>query len=82
MQTAQAISTRFNPDTLARLQEIAEHRNCSRSELIKEAVLEYLEHQIWFKSKVEQGLDDLDAGRITSHADMKEKIRELGYHVR
>jgi len=78
---SQSISMRFNPDTITRLDEIAQNRQCSRSELIKEAVEGYLDAQIWFENKVKQGLEDIRAGRVVCHEEVKNKVRGLGYHV-
>ena len=77
----QAISTRFAADTLARVDELAQSRNCTRSEIIKEAVDDYLEEQIWFAQKVEQGLTEMRKGRVVSHVKVKEEIAKLGYSV-
>lgn len=77
-QTAQAISTRFDTDTLARLDELAQSRQCSRSELIKEAVSGYLNSMIWLEDAVKQGLNDIEAGRIVSNEEVKESVKKLG----
>ncbi|MDR2892926.1 MAG: ribbon-helix-helix protein, CopG family [Deltaproteobacteria bacterium] len=74
----QTISTRFDPDMLSRLDEIAERQHRSRSELIKEAVGGYLDSMLWFEHEVQKGLDDLEAGRIISHEDLKAELRKLG----
>jgi Predicted transcriptional regulator len=76
------ISTRFDPDTLARLNEIAAKQNRSRSEIIKEAVGGYLDSMAWFEREVQKGLDDIKAGRVVSHEEVVESIRRLGLNVR
>lgn len=78
---AQAVSTRFTPDTLARIDEVAQNRQCSRSEIIKEAVDGYLDAMAWLEGAVRQGMDDLKGGRRISHADVKAKYRALGVNV-
>ncbi|MDR2744071.1 MAG: ribbon-helix-helix protein, CopG family [Desulfovibrio sp.] len=70
-QLAQVVSIRFASDMLARLDEAAAHRACSRSEIIKEAVAGHLDNLFWFDKAVRQGLEDLRANRVASHAQSK-----------
>ena len=78
---SQTLNSYFDDETLARLNEIAKKQDRPQSEIIKEAVNGYLNHMAWFESEVQKGLDDLDAGRVVSHEEVKESIRKLGYHV-
>ncbi len=78
---AQTISTRFAADTLARLDEVSQIQNRSRSDIIKEAVDGYLNAMVWFEGQVKQGIDDLKNGRRISHEDLKAKYRGLGVDV-
>lgn len=80
-QPQAAVSTRFTPDTLARLNEIAQSRQCSRSEIIKEAVDGYLNSLAWLERAVQKGRDDIKAGRVVSHEEVKNKFRKLGLDV-
>jgi predicted transcriptional regulator len=77
----QTISTRFGPDTLARLDEVATLQKRSRSDIIKEAVDGYLEAVTWLEAEVKKGIEDLKNGRSVSHKDVKEKFKKLGVHV-
>ncbi len=79
--SAQSISTRFAADTLARLNAVSRMQNCSRSDIIKEAVDGYLDAMVWFEGQVRQGLDDLENGRRISHENLKAKYRTLGVGV-
>ena len=79
MQTT--ISTRFDADTLTRLEEIAVAVGRSRSTLIKEAVSRHLDYLSWYGREVQKGLDDAPAGRVKSHAQVKDRVRGLGLHV-
>jgi predicted transcriptional regulator len=49
---------------LARLDEVAVCRECSRSEIIKDAVSGYLDNFFWFEKAVNQGIDDLKAEHV------------------
>ena len=79
MQTT--ISTRFDADTLTRLDEAAAAVDRSRSALIKEAVNRYLDYLAWYGEEVRKGLDDAAAGRVKSHAQVKDRVRGLGFRV-
>ncbi len=78
---AQSVSTRFAPDTLARLDAVSRTRNSSRSDIIKEAVDGYLDAMVWLEGQVRLGLDDLENGRRISHENLKAKYRTLGVDV-
>ena len=75
------ISTRFDEDTLTRLDEVSAVMKRPRSALIKEAVTRYLDHLVWYEGEVQKGLDDLAAGRVKSYAEVKDRVRKLGFHV-
>jgi len=75
------ISTRFDEDTLIRLDEISAATERPRSALIKEAVTRYLDYLAWYGGEVQKGLDDVAAGRMKRHAEVKERVRGLGFHV-
>lgn len=76
-----SVSTRFDAETLARLDEIAQGRGKTRTDIIKEAVTNFLDYDFWFQEKVAQGLKDLDEGDIVSHDEVKNSIRAMGFHV-
>lgn len=77
----QTVSTRFDVDTLARLNELAQMQNRPRSDIIKEAVGGYLDSMAWFRKEVQKGIDDVEAGRVVSHEAVKERFRKLGVDV-
>lgn len=79
--TAQSVSTRLSTDTIARLEEVANYRQCTRSDIVKEAVEGYLNSMKWLQEAVQQGLDDLKNGRTVSHEEVKESIKRLGFNV-
>ncbi len=77
----QSVSTRFDDDTLLRLDEVANVMKQPRSALIKEAVQRYLDYLSWYQGEIEKGLEDFQADRVSSHEQVKNRIRGLGYHV-
>ena len=73
-----SVSTRFDADTLVRLDAISQKQQRSRSDIIKEAVGGYLDSLVWFEAEVKKGLDDLDQGQVIGHDDLKDELRKLG----
>lgn len=43
----------------------------SRGWLINDAVDRYLSYEEWFMKAVEEGVEDVDAGRVVSHDEVK-----------
>jgi predicted transcriptional regulator len=63
------------------LDELAAAVGRPRSALIKEAVSRHLDYLAWYGGEVQKGLDDASAGRVKSHAQVKDRVRGLGFHV-
>ena len=76
--TSQSVSTRFDADTLARLDAISQKQQRSRSDIIKEAVGGYLDSIFWLETEVKKGIDDLEQGRVIDHNDLKAELQKLG----
>ena len=72
------ISTRFDEETLARLDEAVAALGQTRSGLIKDAVAHYLEYLTWYSAEVQKGIDVADAGLTRSHAEVKTILQEAG----
>lgn len=81
MLPLQSISTQVSADVRARLEQIAHDKNCSSSDIIKELVEDYVSYRTHLEAKVNQGLEDLKAGRTVSHEEVKEMVRGMGFHV-
>lgn len=77
----QAISTRFDTDTLLRLDELANSSNLSRSDIIKDAVTSYLNRLAWYAEEVQIGRQDVLEGRVVSDEEVKARMAGLGIHV-
>lgn len=80
MQTT-SISTRFDIETLARLDEVAKGLGKTRTSIIKEAVDNYLDYDFWFREQVAKGLKEVREGKVVSHEQVKAKIRDMGFNV-
>lgn len=42
--------------------------------LPEDASLEDIQYHIYVRQKVEQGLDDVDAGRVLSHSEVQQRL--------
>ena len=42
--------------------------------LPEDASLEDIQYHIYVRKKIEQGLEDVDAGRVVSHADVQKRL--------
>ena len=76
MQTL--VSTRFDPETLERLDEAVSNLGRTRSGFIKEAVQHYLEYLTWYTAEVQQGLDAIKAGKAFSHEELGRMLKDKG----
>jgi len=64
-------SVRMAEEKLARLDKLARLTKRSRGWLINDAVDRYLSYEEWFMKAVEEGIEDVDAGRVVSHDEVK-----------
>jgi predicted transcriptional regulator len=68
-------------DIISRLNEAALLQSRPSSEIIQDALEDYLNAESWLGAEIQRGLDDLEAGRTISHDAVKEKYRKLGIDV-
>jgi predicted transcriptional regulator len=66
---------------LSRLEEIAQTKECSSSDVIREVVEDYLRATDWIEQKVTTSLEASKAGQSKSHEDVKTMVRGMGFHV-
>lgn len=76
-----ATTVRFDPETRAQLDKMAEQIDRPRAWIIKEAVAQYLERETWYLAEVQKGIDDAEAGRTISHEEMGARLRAKGFNV-
>lgn len=72
------VSTRFDAETMARLDEAVEALGRTRSGIIQEAVTHYLEYLTWYSAEVKKGIDAADAGLVKSHAQVGKILKDEG----
>lgn len=76
-----AISTRFDTDTITRLNKLATYQERSRSDIVKDAVTSYLNHIMWYGAEIQKARNEIADGHLVDANHVKAKILELGLHV-
>lgn len=79
MQTA--ISSTIDADALIRLDALAAYTECSRADIMREAINRYLDYVARYTVAVQRGREDVAAGRIVSHEHVIARLQGLGLHV-
>ena len=76
MSSPRTISFRIPADKVAELDAIAKAMDRDRSYLLNEAVASYLSEQQRFIAMVNEGLEDVRAGRTISHEEVERMVDE------
>ena len=76
MSSPRTISFRIDAEKVAKLDSIAKAMDRDRSYLLNEAVESYLNEQQRFIAMVEEGLEDVRAGRTISHEEVERMVSE------
>jgi predicted transcriptional regulator len=78
--TSATLTLRLPPKLKARLGELAERTRRTKSFLAGEAIAGYVERELEIVAGIEQGIEDVKAGRVVSHdeamADINARIRK------
>jgi predicted transcriptional regulator len=67
----------FAPELQAKLDRAAAESHRAADEYVQQLVEHYLDHDTWFRSKVNHSLDQLDRGEFLSHEDVGRRIAKL-----
>ncbi len=59
----------------AQLENLATQTRRSKSFLAGEAIANYVERELKIVQAIRRGLDDFEAGRVTSHEDAMKRLR-------
>ncbi len=70
MTKTNTITARIDPELDAALARIADSQGRSKSAVITEALQSYASYDAWVRAQVQEGLDDLAAGRVHSHEEV------------
>jgi predicted transcriptional regulator len=72
------ISVRVDPETEARLAQLAEATDRPKSWHLEQALKSYLESQAWQVENIHRGLADIEAGRLHPHTAAVSKLNKWG----
>ena len=78
MSDTTLISVRVSKETADRLAALAEATERSKSYLAAQAIEEYLEAQGWQIKAIEEGMKDVEEGRVVGHDRVKEWLQSWG----
>lgn len=78
MSQSVSLSFRVSPEKAAELQSLAETTDRSKSWLLEQALERYLEEQAWQLAKIDEGLADLEAGRVIEHERVVAWLKSWG----
>ena len=68
------LSVRLSPELKARLGQLAERTQRTKSFLAGEAIGNYVARELEIIAGIERGLDDMKAGRVVPHEDVMADI--------
>lgn len=71
--STETLSIRISPELKDRLDLLAQQTRRSKSYLAAEAIEAYVAIESWQLEKIHKGLEDLEAGRVVSHEEVKRK---------
>ncbi len=60
-----------------KLSHLASRQGRDTSDLVVEAVVRLVDHDLWFTSEVEKGLAQIDSGQTLSHDEVGTRLRHL-----
>ncbi len=76
MSESETITVRLASATKDRLGQLAAQTNRTKSYLAAEAIATYVDREMEIVSGIERGLADMKTGRVVSHADAMEQLRQ------
>ena len=74
---SKTVAARVDDDLAAELDQLAQQTGRTRSVLIEQALRSYVTSERDFLAKVDVGLADLEAGRLTNHETVAAAIRRM-----
>lgn len=71
------MTIRLSSSVKDKLTELAQHTRRSKSFLASEAIADYVERELTIVGKIQRGLEDMKAGRVTMHEEVMAEIDEV-----
>jgi predicted transcriptional regulator len=65
------------PEIEARLAKIAFEAGKAPSQVVRELIADYLDHDEWFEREVQKGLASLDSGKFVSNEEVGRRIERI-----
>src|SRR5208282_6822136 len=65
------------PDVEAKLNRIASQAGKGPDQIVRELVVNYLDHDEWFRQEVGKGLASLDQGKSVSHEEVRRQMERI-----
>ena len=64
----------FTPELEAKLNRIASQAGKGADQVVRELVVNYVDHDEWFRQEVGKGLASLDQGKSVSHEEVRRQM--------
>lgn len=74
---SKTLATRVDDALAAELEQLAQQTGRRKSALIEQALRSYVASERDFLAKVDAGLADIEAGRVTDHATVAAAMRRI-----
>jgi predicted transcriptional regulator len=67
----------FTPELQARLDRVAAENRSDADGYVQQLVESYLDHDAWFRQKINASLDRLDRGEFVTHEDVGARFEKM-----
>ena len=67
----------FTPELQAKLDRIAEENHSVPDNYVQQLVESYLDHDAWFRHKVNASVDRLDRGEFLTHEEVGSRLEKM-----
>lgn len=82
MEPTEPITIRASKDVINQIDTLAAGMDRSRNYVVNQAIQQYLAYHHVLHRKIEQGLNDVEEGRLTAADDVMKEIRSHRAHRR
>lgn len=67
----------FSPETEIKLNQAAAENKTGADKYVEQLVENYVDHDLWFRQQVKEGLSQLDRGEFLTHEEVGKRIEKL-----